>query len=103
MATSVHESLDVQHDEDGSCYVLRRSGERVGLMDYRRNGDLVDIVHTEISPQVRGQGLGAVLVRDALEDLRGTGCRIRPSCWYVRDFIRDNGEFADMLEDRSAS
>lgn len=98
MATTAHGSLDVQHDDDASRYVLRRSGEPVGVLDYRRDGELVTIFHTEINPQVRGKGLGAVLVRDALEDLRGHGCTVRPTCWYVREFMDRNDEFADLLE-----
>lgn len=103
MATSVHESLDVQHDEAARQYVLRYSGERVGALNYHRSDDLVDIFHTEISPQLRGKGLGAVLVRDALEDLRDSECRVRASCWYVRDFLRDHDEFADLVEERPRS
>ncbi len=100
MATSVHDSLDVQHDADAHRFVLRHSGDTVGVLDYHERGDVIDMTHTEIYPQMRGRGLGAVLVRDALEELRQSHpqSRVRPSCWFVREFIDEHPEFADMLE-----
>lgn len=92
--------LDVTHDEEGHRYLLRRDGEHVGLIDYRPQGDALVMHHTEIRPDARGSGLGAVLVRHALDDLRDTGKRVVPSCWYVREFIDGNPEYADLLATR---
>jgi uncharacterized protein len=97
--------LDVVHDDEGHRYLLRRDGEHVGLIDYRLSGgdaqsdggETYDLHHTEIRPESRGRGLGGVLVRGALEDLSERGAKVVPTCWYVRDFIRANREFADLL------
>ena len=89
--------MDVSHDEEGHRYLLRSDGEHVGLIDYRPQGDTLVMHHTEIRPDARGRGLGAVLVRGALTDVREAGKRVVPSCWYVREFIEANPEFADVL------
>lgn len=89
--------LDVTHDEEGSRYLLQHSGKTVGLIDYRRDGDTLDFVHTEIAPPARGKGLGAVLVRNALDDVRASQRRVTPSCWYVRDFIGAHPDYADLV------
>ena len=89
--------LDVAHDAEGHRYLLRRDGEHVGLIDYRANGDVLNMHHTEIRPDARGGGLGAVLVRGALDDVRRSGKQVVPSCWYVREFIDGNPEYRDVL------
>lgn len=97
MATAEHGSLEVEHDAEAQRYVLRRSGETIGLLEYRRDGDVLDVFDTRIFPGVRGEGLGGVLVRDALVDMREHDYTIEPSCWYVRSFIEANDEFSDLL------
>ena len=97
MASADHGILDVQHDEAAHRYELRRSGDTIGILDYRQDGTVLDVFETRIFPEVRGQGLGGVLVRDALLDMREHGYTVVPSCWFVRSFIEANAEFADML------
>lgn len=90
-------ALDVAHDEEASRYELTRAGELIGLIDYRRRNGSLDMTHTEVFPAVRGQGLGAVLVRNALDDVRERGETVIPSCWYVREFVDANPDYADLL------
>lgn len=90
-------AMEVTHDEEGRRYLLRRDGEHVGLIDYRVQGDAVVMHHTEIRPDARGGGLGAVLVRGALDDVRANGGTVVPSCWYVREFIDGHPEYGDLL------
>ena len=89
--------LDVTHDEEGRRYLLRRDGEHVGLIDYRLQGDALVMHHTEIRPDARGGGLGAVLVRGALDDVRANGRTVVPTCWYVREFIESHADYGDLL------
>ena len=46
-----------------------------------------------------GQALslfGTQLVQFALDDVRSTGRRVEPRCWYVAEFIATNPEYADL-------
>src|SRR5690606_29893596 len=78
--------LAVVHEADRSRYVLRLDGRVVGVADYRDRGDALVFHHTEIDPARRGHGLGAILVRGALDDVRARGRVIVPTCWYVAEF-----------------
>ena len=92
--------LEVSHDESTQRYVLRRGGDAVGTLAYRPVGrpgeETVNVYTTNISPAVRGQGLGEVLVRGALDDFRSRGTHVMASCWYVADFLDANPDYQDL-------
>jgi uncharacterized protein len=46
---------------------------------------------------MRGKGLGAELVRHALDDVRGSGGKVVADCWYVAEFIAEHPEYGDLV------
>lgn len=88
---------EVTNNEAAGRYELHDEGELVGIADYRVQGDTIVFPHTEIDPSRRGQGLGAVLVQGALDDVRPTGRKVVPACWYVGQFVDENPEYKDLL------
>jgi predicted GNAT family acetyltransferase len=86
----------VTRNDDARRYEIRVDGEQVGIADYVVDGDLVVMPHTVIDPSRRGQGLAAVLVAAALDDIRSSGRRVVPSCWYVAEFIDAHPDYADL-------
>ena len=89
--------MEVRRNEGRSRYELVEDGAVVGVADYRVDGDVVVMPHTEIDGRRRGQGLGAVLVQGALEDLRARDATVVPACWYVALFIDEHPDFRDLL------
>ncbi len=87
----------VTKNEEAARYELHVDGELAGIADYVERGDTVVLPHTEIDGSRRGQGLGAVLVQGALDDIRPTGRSVVPSCWYVAQFIDENPSYKDLL------
>ena len=87
----------VRHDPDRSRYELVLDGTVVGVADYRRRDGTWVFPHTEIAPSHRGQGLGAVLVQGALDDVREAGGQVVPQCWYVAEFIDTHPAYRDLL------
>ena len=90
-------ATEVRRNDGASRYELYVEGQLVGIADYHERGDVLVFPHTEIDPSRRGQGLGEILVRGALDDLKGTGRTIVPSCWFVRDFVDANPDYRDLL------
>jgi uncharacterized protein len=93
-------AIEVQRNVEGSRYEIRVDGRVVGIAEYRSAGDTLVFPHTEIEASMRGQGLGAELVRAALDDVRAGGGTVVPQCWYVAQFIDENPEYSDMLAAR---
>jgi predicted GNAT family acetyltransferase len=89
---------EVRHNAERSRYELWADAELAGIADYDTAGTTVMVFpHTEISPAMRGQGLAAVLVRAALDDVRAAGHTVDPQCWYVAQFIDQHPEYQDLL------
>lgn len=90
-------ATEVAHDPDRARYVLRVDGEVVGVADYRDRGDALVFHHTEVERDRRGHGLGAILVRGALDDVRARGRTIVPTCWFVAEFVDLHPDYADLV------
>jgi uncharacterized protein len=89
--------MDVRNNEQQSRYELVDDDRVVGIADYFIRDETVVLPHTEIAQELRGRGLGAVLVRGALEDVRRSGRTVVPACWFVAEFIDAHPEYRDML------
>ena len=89
--------MSVRDNPERQRYELVVDGEVLGIADYVVQGDVIVMPHTVIAPARRGQGLGAVLVAGALDDIRRSGRTVVPRCWYVAEFIDDHQEYADLL------
>lgn len=66
-------------------------------LDYRFDGTVFDLHHTEVPSALEGRGIAGQLVRAAFDYARKEGHRIRPSCSYVRAWVRRHPEQADLL------
>jgi uncharacterized protein len=58
---------------------------------------VLTIVHTEVPSHLRGRGIGSVLARGVLQDIRAKGWKVIPRCGFLAAFIRENPEFHDLL------
>src|SRR5512133_3006248 len=95
-AESGRSSAEVLH-EDGRFYVAqggRTLAELIYEMD--ANGRAV-LEHTQVSDELRGQGVARRLVDAAVEWARETGTKLVPVCPFARAiFLRDHA-LSDVL------
>ena len=66
------------------------SGDQVAELTYRLAGDELVLVHTEVPPVFRGQGIAAGLVRAALRRAEHDDLTIRPLCSYARRWLEEH-------------
>ena len=91
------ERLLVLDNPGESRFELQLEGELVGFAEYLPAGDSVIIAHTEIADGHEGEGLGGVLVREALERIRATGKTVIPTCPFTAAYIGRHPEFVDLV------
>lgn len=68
-----------------------------GYLAYEQLDDAVVLIHTEIDKAYEGRGLGSVLVRRTLEQLRERGTKVVPLCPFVKSYLDRHPEYADVL------
>jgi hypothetical protein len=68
-----------------------------GFATYRVRDGAYVVLHTEIDPAYRGQGLGLRLARGTLDLLRGRGQQIVPVCPFFVSYLRKHPEDADLV------
>ena len=72
-----------------SEFVLRLDGERHGFLEFTRpEGGIMRIEYVEVSPALRGTGLGKQLVATAVTFAKDAGLRVVPICSYARAVIQ---------------
>lgn len=62
------------------------------VCDYRLQGTVMHIVHTEVAPQLEGRGIAAALVKAALTHAEAARWKVNPLCSYVRVYMRRHPE-----------
>ena len=92
-------TTEVRRNDDRGRYELFVDGEMVGIAEFTvsPDGNVATFPHTVIAPERRGTGLGDVLVRGALDDVKDRVTKVVPACWFVADFIEANPEYADLV------
>lgn len=69
-------------------FVLRIDGERLGYLEFTRpDVGVMRIEYVEVSPKLRGTGLGRQLVAKAIDFAREAKLRVVPICGYARAVI----------------
>jgi predicted GNAT family acetyltransferase len=62
-------------------------GRLAGFSEYRRRGDLIAFIHTEVEAEYEGKGVGSTLISTALDTVRDRGQAVLPFCPFVRGYI----------------
>ena len=75
------------------------SGDSAAFVEYRRAGDRIALLHTEVPEAMSGKGVGSTLVRGTLDAVRAEGLKIVPRCEFVAAHIERHPEYRDLLAD----
>jgi uncharacterized protein len=91
-------TVTVEDRPEESRYEARdESGVVAGFAQYRRRGDRIVFLHTEVDDAFEGQGVGSALVRGALDDARSAGLRVVVECPFVKSYIERHPEYDDLV------
>jgi len=71
---------------------------QVAYSNYKRDGNVLTIQHTEVPAALNGRGIGSALARGILDIARAQGLKVVPICPFVAAFIGRHAEYADLLK-----
>jgi uncharacterized protein len=85
-----HSNVSIEREELNGVheFVLRIDGERLGFLEFTRpEVGVMRIEYVEVSPELRGTGLGRQLVAKAIDFAKEAKLRVVPICGYARAVI----------------
>lgn len=76
-------------------------GRLAGFAQYRAHEGAVEFTHTVVKDEFEGQGIGSTLARAALDQVRGEGLRVIPTCPFIRGWIENHPDYGDLVVQRA--
>ncbi len=70
----------------------------VAFSNYKREGGVLSILHTEVPAALNGRGIGSALVRGVLDLARAQGLTVKPLCPFAAAYIARHPEYADLVK-----
>jgi predicted GNAT family acetyltransferase len=90
------EDAKATDDAERSRFSLKlENGEAIAI--YRRAGPVLTITHTEVPPELEGQGIASALVSQMFDIVRDRGEKVVPACAFVRGYVERHPELRDLI------
>jgi predicted GNAT family acetyltransferase len=95
--------MDIKHIElsGRGAFVIKRDHERIAELTYKRDGDTINIDHTEVDESLRGQHVGQKLVDEAVKFARENNLKITATCPYASKVLSRSSEYSDVFSSAS--
>ena len=74
-----------------------RIGDYLAKIEYKKDDNRIFLTHTEVPPELGGQGIGTELVKQVLEDIKDRGLRLVPLCPFVIAYIKRHPEWMELV------
>jgi len=89
----------VVHNQEAKRYEIWLKDKRIGLADYSLMPGERHFVHTEVDRDQQNMGYAALLMKEALEDVRqNSKDKVVPVCSYVVMYMKRHPETHDLLK-----
>ena len=88
--------LPLIHDIDGQQFILDINGENAKVEYTLRNGQMF-LVHSEVPFNLRGQGIGKVLVEKSFEQLTQEGFQAVTVCSYIKAMAERSEKWKSII------
>lgn len=90
--------LNIQHDKDKHRFYVEIDG-KISELKYKKIDDkTLEYYHTYVPEELRDQGIASFITQHALEYAKKQGYSIISSCPFVKQYLDDHPEFADVIK-----
>ena len=71
--------------------------DHLAFVDYEMSPGSIALTHTEVPKELGGRGVGSILAKAVLENVRAQGLKCEPRCEFIAGYIKKHPDFADLL------
>jgi hypothetical protein len=77
-------------------FEIERDGH-LAYLEYTLAGKVLQLIHSEVPPELRGHGVASELAQSALEWAREHGVKVDVVCPSVAAYLEKHPEYADLV------
>ncbi len=88
--------LDIKHEKESNRFTMDINGE-IAKVDYSLRDGKMYLVHSEVPYNLRGKGIGKVLVEKTFEKLTEEGYKAVAVCSYIRAVARRSEKWNSII------
>lgn len=89
--------MKVIHHKDNHQFTMEVDGENA-IVDYTFKNGKMQLVYSEVPFNIRGQGIGKVLVEKTFEKLTEEGYKAVAVCGYIKSVARNSEKWNAIIE-----
>jgi predicted GNAT family acetyltransferase len=93
------DQLEIAHNPAENRFETWLDGQ-LAKLDYMEDGNTIVMMHVGVPYEFRGHGVAGVITKTGLEYAKSKSLRVIPMCSYVRDYIRRNPQYAELMKHR---
>jgi predicted GNAT family acetyltransferase len=71
--------------------------DHVAFVEYTQSPGGITLLHTEVPKELGGRGVGSILAKAVLENVRAQGLKVEPRCEFLAGYIKKHPEFGGLV------
>lgn len=91
--------IEVQDVPARNRFVILVDGAEAGFAAYARIDGRLVFDHTRIQDAYAGQGLGGILLRRSMDQVRAQGVRVVPICEFLAGWLDKHPDYQDLVDE----
>jgi predicted GNAT family acetyltransferase len=90
------EPLNIFNNKQRQQFQVQLDGA-IASLEYRLNDGMIVLMHTEVSENFGGRGIGSALAQFALDYARANHLPVKVYCPFVAAFVKRHPEYTDIV------
>jgi uncharacterized protein len=87
---------EVVNNEGAGRFEVAVEGH-TGSLKYAKSGHRINLLHTEVPPELGGRGIGGMLAQAALEHAARAHLQVTATCPFVKKYLERHPQYASLV------
>ncbi len=88
--------IEVKNNPERHHYEAQVDG-RTAFINYAMHGNTIRYIHTEVPPEMEGQGIGSKLAKFALQEAKERHWKVVPQCPFIAAYVKKHQEYQPLV------